>query len=120
MLKQMLSGKIHLATVTDTKLYYRGSVTIDRALMDAAGILENERVDIANMRTGARMATYAIPGKPGGGVIRLNGASARLFEPGDQVIILSYALCSEDEARSIKPKIVHVDEKNRIVKQHSE
>jgi len=118
MLKQMLSGKIHLATVTDTRLHYRGSITIDRRLMDAAGILEDERVEIANMRTGARMATYAMPGRPGGGVIRLNGASARLFEPGDQVIILSYALCNEEEARRTRPKIVHVDGKNRIVKKH--
>lgn len=116
MLKQILSGKIHLATVTATELYYRGSITIDRKLMDAAGMVPGERVDIANMRNGNRMATYIIEGKPDSGVICMNGASARLFDPGDEIIILSYALCDEDEARKMKAKVVHVDKKNRIVR----
>ncbi len=119
MLRTMLSGKIHRATVTQTDLNYEGSITIDRKLMDAAGFLPNELVHILNVNTGLRVETYCIEGASGSGVICLNGAAARWAEPGDVVIILSYAQCTDEEARSLKPRVVSVDAKNRIVKKRS-
>jgi len=116
-LKAMLSGKIHCARVTETQLHYEGSVTIDKTLMDAAGIVADERVTVANMSNGERAETYVIEGKASRGDICLNGAAARLFAVGDEVIILSYALCTEEEARKLKPRIVIVNEKNEIVRQ---
>ncbi|NRZ33880.1 aspartate 1-decarboxylase [Clostridium beijerinckii] len=101
MILTMLKGKIHRATVTQAELNYVGSITIDKTLMEAAGILENEKVQIVDINNGARLETYVIPGKRESGVICLNGAAARLVQPGDKVIIIAYAQMNEDEARNI-------------------
>ncbi len=114
MILNLLKSKIHCATVTEANLAYMGSITIDEALMEAAGILRNERVQVVDNNNGARLETYVIPGARGSGVICLNGAAARLAQPGDVVIIMAYALFPEAEARSYAPTVVMVDEKNRI------
>lgn len=114
MILNLLKSKIHCATVTEANLAYMGSITIDEALMEAAGILHNERVQVVDNNNGARLETYVIPGARGSGVICLNGAAARLAQPGDVVIIMAYALFPEAEARSYAPTVVMVDEKNRI------
>jgi aspartate 1-decarboxylase len=116
MMRVMMKSKIHRATVTQADLHYVGSVTIDSALMEAADLLEGEQVAIVDITNGARIETYAIPGERGSGVIGINGAAAHLVHPGDLVIIISYAGLSDAEARALRPRIVHVDEKNRIVK----
>ena len=116
MLRTMLTGKIHRAVVTDTNLEYEGSITIDSKLMEAAGFLPNEFVHILNINNGLRVETYCIKGKPGSGTVCLNGAAARWAEPGDVVIILGYALCTDDEARRVRPRVVSVDARNRTVK----
>jgi aspartate 1-decarboxylase len=112
----MMKSKIHRATVTQADLDYVGSVTIDADLLDAADLLDGEKVAIVDIANGARLETYVIPGERGSGVIGINGAAARLVNPGDLVIIISYAMVTEEEARALKPRVVHVDEKNRIVK----
>ena len=112
----MMKSKIHRATVTQADLDYVGSVTIDQDLLDAADLLEGEQVAIVDITNGARLETYAIAGTRGSGVIGINGAAARLVNPGDLVIIISYAVMDGAEARALKPAIVHVDAKNRIVK----
>lgn len=112
----MMKSKIHRATVTQADLDYVGSVTLDAALMEAADLLEGEQVAIVDITNGARIETYVIPGERGSGVIGINGAAAHLVHPGDLVIIISYAMLDDAEARRLQPKIVHVDEKNRIVK----
>lgn len=114
MILNLLKSKIHCATVTEANLAYMGSITIDESLMEAAGILRNERVQVVDNNNGARLETYVIPGARGSGVICLNGAAARLAQPGDVVIIMAYALFPEAEARSYAPTVVMVDEKNRI------
>ena len=114
MLLNMLKGKIHCATVTEANLAYMGSITIDEELMEKAGILPHERVQVVDNNNGARLETYVIPGPRGSGVICLNGAAARLAQPGDIVIIMAYALFTEEEGRAHKPKVVMVDEKNKI------
>ena len=111
-----MKSKIHRATVTQADLDYVGSVTLDAALMEAADLLEGEQVAIVDITNGARIETYVIPGERGSGVIGINGAAAHLVHPGDLVIIMSYAVLSDAEARALKPLVVHVDEKNRIVK----
>lgn len=111
-----MHGKIHRATVTEANLEYMGSITIDQDLMDAAGILPGERVQICNNNNGARLETYTIPGKRGSAVICLNGAAARCTAIGDIVIIIAYAQMDEKEARSFVPKVVMVDEHNRPLK----
>jgi aspartate 1-decarboxylase len=116
MFRTMMKSKIHRATVTRADLDYVGSITLDAALMDAADLLEGEQVAIVDVTNGARIETYAIPGERGSGVVGINGAAAHLVHPGDLVIIISYALLSDSEARSLQPRIVHVDEKNRIAK----
>lgn len=116
MLYTMFHGKIHRATVTEANLNYMGSITIDQDLMDMAGILPGERVQIVNNNNGARLETYTIPGKRKSGVICLNGAAARLTQIGDTVIIIAYAQMDEEEARHFEPKVVMVDEKNRPIK----
>ena len=116
MFRTMMKSKIHRATVTQADLDYVGSITLDAALMDAADLLEGEQVAIVDVTNGARIETYAIPGERGSGVVGINGAAAHLVHPGDLVIIISYALLSDSEARSLEPRIVHVDEKNRIAK----
>ena len=114
MLRTMMKSKIHRATVTEANLNYVGSITIDRDLMDAADILENEKVQIVNNNNGARFETYVIEGERGSGVICVNGAAARLVQPGDIVIIISYAMFEDEEAKHHKPKVVMVDNKNKI------
>lgn len=114
MFKTMLGGKIHRATVTQADLNYVGSITIDQDLLDAAGICANEKVQVVNNNNGARLETYAISGERGSGIVCLNGAAARLVQAGDIVIIMSYVLLSEPEIAAHPPKIVLVDEQNRI------
>ncbi|AZK47207.1 aspartate 1-decarboxylase [Paenibacillus lentus] len=113
MYRTMMKSKIHRATVTEANLNYIGSITIDEDLMETADLLENEMVQIVNNNNGARLETYVIPGPRGSGVICLNGAAARLVQPGDHVIIISYAQISAEELRSHKPTIVFVDDNNR-------
>ncbi|MDF9409240.1 aspartate 1-decarboxylase [Pelotomaculum isophthalicicum JI] len=111
----MFKSKIHRATVTDANLNYMGSITIDEDLMEAADILVNEKVQIVNNNNGARFETYVIKGARGSGVICLNGAAARLVQPGDTVIIISYVMLDRAEAKVFKPVIVNVDGKNKVV-----
>ena len=114
MLRTMLRSKIHRATVTQSDLEYEGSLTLDQELMDASGLLPFEQVVISNLNNGERFATYVIPGKPGSGVVCLNGPTARKGAVGDRVIIFCYAHYSESEIKEYEPIIVKVDEKNRI------
>ena len=114
MILNLLKAKIHCATVTEANLHYMGSITIDEALMEQAGILPNERVQVVNNNNGERLETYTIPGSRGSGVICLNGAAARLAQPGDIVIIMAYAFFQEDEAKTYKPTVVMVDENNHV------
>ena len=116
MMRIMMKSKIHRATVTQADLDYVGSVTLDAALMEAADLLEGEQVAIVDITNGARIETYVIPGEPGSGVIGINGAAAHLVHPGDLVIIMSYALVTDEEARALEPRVVHVDAKNHVVK----
>lgn len=111
----MCIAKIHGATVTETELHYQGSITIPADLIEAAGMLENERVQVVNLSNGSRIETYIIEGEAGSGVICLNGPAARAGFVGDRVHILCYALVDEEEARDQTLKVVHVDERNRIV-----
>jgi aspartate 1-decarboxylase len=117
MLRTMCKGKIHRATVTQADLNYVGSITIDQDLLDAANIYPYEQVQVVNINNGARLETYTIPGARGSGVICLNGAAARLNAVGDLVIIISYAQCTEEEIRALRPHVVFVDENNRLVEQ---
>jgi aspartate 1-decarboxylase len=112
----MMKSKIHRATVTQADLDYVGSVTLDAALMEAADLLEGEQVAIVDLTNGARIETYVIPGPAGTGVIGINGAAAHLVHPGDLVIIMSYAVMSDAEAKTMKPHVVHVDDRNRVMK----
>lgn len=114
MLRMMLNSKIHRATVTEADLNYVGSITIDQDLLDAVGMLPNEKVHIVNNNNGARFETYIISGKRGSGVICVNGAAARLVQKGDIVIILSYAYIMNDNARDHKPTVAIMDEGNKI------
>lgn len=110
----MFKSKIHRATVTQAELDYEGSITIDPILLKEADILPHERVEVYNIDNGARFATYAIEGNSGSGVICVNGAAAHLVRPGHKVIICTYAEILEAEARVYKPKVVLVDERNRV------
>jgi aspartate 1-decarboxylase len=114
MLRTILKSKIHRATVTEANLEYEGSITIDENLMDAADILPHEKVDIYDITNGSRLATYAIRGERGSGVIGINGAAAHLVKPGDRVIIASYVQMESDEARGYEPRICFVDSQNRL------
>jgi len=111
----MLKSKIHRARVTQVDLDYEGSITIDKALMEASDILPFEKVDVLNISNGARFSTYAIEGEANSGTIGINGAAARLVAKGDIIIIVSYCQVPEDEAIGITPRIVLVDNENRIV-----
>lgn len=111
---ELLKGKIHRAQVTQAKLDYVGSITVDEELLDAAGILEYEKVQIVDINNGNRFETYTISGEPGSGMICLNGAAARCVSTGDKVIIMAYGSYDEKEARSHRPSVVFVDEQNRI------
>jgi len=112
----MMKSKIHRATVTEANLKYVGSITIDEELMELADILPNEKVQVVNNNNGARLETYVIPGKRGERTICLNGAAARLVQVGDEVIIISYGIFTEEAARAYEPKVVFVDEKNNPIK----
>ena len=110
----ILKSKIHRATITMADLNYIGSIAIDEDLMDAANLLESERVHIYNINNGERLDTYVIKGTRGSGVISLNGAAARKAQPGDQVIIVSYASMDFEEAKSFKPAIIFPDQNNKL------
>lgn len=115
MKRVMFKSKIHRATVTDADLNYEGSITIDKDLMDLAGILTYEKVDIYNITNGARFSTYTIDGERGSGKICLNGAAARMVQAGDLIIIVSYGIFDESEINDLKPIVVQVDSKNRPI-----
>lgn len=115
MYRTMLKSKIHRAVVTQADLHYVGSVTVDAELMAAADLLEGEQVTIVDVTNGARLETYVITGERGSGVIGINGAAAHLVEPGDVVILLSYAVVDDAQARSMQPRILFVDGDNRQV-----
>lgn len=114
MFRTLLGSKIHRATVTEADLNYVGSITVDQDLLDAAGICVNEKVYVVNNNNGARFETYTISGERGSGVVCLNGAAARLVQKGDVVIIMSYVMLSEPEVAAHEPKVVLVDEHNRV------
>jgi aspartate 1-decarboxylase len=114
MLVKVLKGKLHRANVTDARLHYPGSIEIDSTLMAAAGILPYESVLVADLNNGNRLETYAVPAQADSGKIVILGAAAQLVEPGDLVIILSFAFCTPEEAKQIKPKIVVLNENNKI------
>lgn len=112
----LMKSKIHRVRVTEANLNYMGSITIDEDLMDAADIIKNEKVQIVNNNNGNRFETYAIPGERGRGTICLNGAAARLVHPGDIIIIITYGLFDKRESASFEPKVVFVDDKNKLIK----
>jgi aspartate 1-decarboxylase len=117
MLVNFLKSKIHRATITDANLYYNGSLTVDEDLLEEANLREFEQVTVVNINTGSRFETYLIKGERGKGDICLNGAAARLGAKGDLVIIMAYCLLDSKEAETYEPKIVFVDEKNKVSKQ---
>jgi len=114
MLVTLMKSKIHRARVTDANLNYVGSITIDEELMEKADILRNEKVQVVNNNNGNRFETYVIPGEKGSGTICLNGAAARLVHPGDIIIILSYGIFEKKEALEYKPRIIFLDDKNKV------
>ena len=115
MLLHILKSKIHCATVTEANLHYMGSITIDQDRMDAANLLPGEQVHVVNNMNGARIETYVIAGERGTGCICLNGAAARLFQVGDEVIIMAYALMTDEEARTYKPAVIFpIGERNSL------
>ena len=113
---EMLKGKIHRASVVQAELNYVGSITVDSKLLEAAGILEYEKVQVVDVDNGNRLETYTIAGQPGSGMICLNGAAARCVSVGDKIIIMSYASMSPEEAKEFRPSVVFVDEENHISK----
>lgn len=113
--RTMLKSKVHRATVTQSDLHYVGSLTMDPELMEAADLLPNELVHVLDIDNGARLETYVIEGERGSGIVGINGAAARLVHTGDLVIIASYASVTDAEARTLRPRVVHVDAQNRIV-----
>ncbi|SHK41308.1 aspartate 1-decarboxylase [Tepidibacter formicigenes] len=115
MLLNMFKSKIHRATVTQADLNYVGSITIDSFLLEQSGILPGEKVQIVNNNNGARLETYVIEGERDSGIICLNGAAARLVQPGDNIIIIAYCLVDEKEARNLRPKILILDENNKVI-----
>ena len=119
MLKCILNSKIHRAIVTQTDLYYVGSITIDKDLMDAVGLIENEKVEVFNIQNGNRFETYVIEGERGSGVIGVNGAAARLVHLRDELIIVSYVWLDEKELNGHKPQIISILEDNKIFKRES-
>lgn len=114
MLLTLLKSKIHCATVTEANLHYMGSITIDKALLEAAGMMANEQVHVVNNSNGERIVTYIIEGERNSGCICLNGAAARLFHPGDEVIIMAYGTMTAEEAQTFKPTVVFPDEENHL------
>ncbi|MDZ4655024.1 MAG: aspartate 1-decarboxylase [Coriobacteriia bacterium] len=120
MRRTMLGGKIHRATVTEADLSYEGSVTVDTDLLDAAGVLPNEAVEIWDVTNGSRLTTYALAGPRGSGVVCVNGAAAHFIHAGDLVIIANFVELTDAVARSWEPRVVFVDEHNHIVEQRAE
>jgi aspartate 1-decarboxylase len=120
MFRTIFKSKLHRATVTEANLNYVGSITIDEDLMDAADIYVNEKVQVVNNNNGARLETYVIPGARGSGVICLNGAAARLVQPGDKVIIITYGVIDNKEAKTFKPTVVFLDDANKILEVKAE
>lgn len=116
MQRHMMKSKIHRATITSADLHYEGSLTVDQDLLDAADLLNYEEIQVVNVNNGARFTTYVIPGERGSGVVQLNGAAARLGLPGDLVILIAYAAIEDAEAERFTPRVVFVDEQNRIVR----
>ena len=116
MLRQFLLGKIHRCVVTRADLDYMGSITIDPVLIEAAGFLENEKIDIYDITNGSRISTYVIPGEPGSGEIGINGAAAHQVRAGDLVILAAYGWMTEEEAAGRRPQVVFVDERNGILR----
>ncbi|GAQ50741.1 aspartate 1-decarboxylase [Streptomyces acidiscabies] len=114
MYRTMMKSKIHRATVTQADLHYVGSLTIDADLMDSADLLPGERVDIVDIDNGARLSTYVIEGPRNSGVIGINGAAARLISPGDLVIVIAYAMVTDEDAAKLEPRVVFVDGENRV------
>lgn len=114
MFRTMMNGKIHRARVTEADLNYVGSITIDEDILDAVGMVANEKVQIVNNNNGSRFETYIIPGERGSGVICVNGAAARLVQKGDVVIIISYVLVAEEKVATHKPKVAIMSEDNKI------
>lgn len=114
MFRTLMKAKIHRATVTESNLNYVGSITIDEDILDAVDMIANEKVQIVNNNNGARFETYIIPGKRGSGVMCLNGAAARLVQEGDTIIVISYCLYDEAEARNHQPKVAIMDKNNMI------
>lgn len=114
MFRTMMKSKIHRATVTEANLNYVGSITIDKDILEAVDLLPNEKVQIVNNNNGARLETYVIEGEPGSGVICLNGAAARLVQPGDVVIIIAYAMMTDEQSKTYKPKVAIMGENNKI------
>jgi len=117
MLLRLLKAKLHLAAVTQTALHYHGSITIDRDLMDAVGLLPYEQVLVANGSNGARGETYVLEGERGSGAMQMNGALARLAHPGDRIIVMSFAYATPEEAKTHRPKVAILNEKNQIIEQ---
>ncbi|MAH05331.1 MAG: aspartate 1-decarboxylase [Pseudomonadota bacterium] len=115
MILTMLKTKIHRATVTQTDIDYNGSITIDRDLMDQAGLLLHEQVDVLNINNGARFTTYVIEGERGSGIIGINGAAARLVQKNDLVIICAYAQMDDAEAKAHDPTVIIVDDQNKVI-----
>lgn len=115
LMRPMMVGKIHRATITQADLHYVGSITIDVELLEAADLPVGQQVDVVNITNGSRLTTYAIPGERGGGEICINGAAAHYVNPGDLVIIIAYGMLADAEARTYTPKVVFVNEDNRIV-----
>ncbi len=114
MMRTMLKSKVSYAVVSEAQLYYKGSITIDENIMEAADLKKGEKVDVLNLNNGARLQTYVIKGARGSGVICLNGPAARLGAKGDKVVIISYGLYKEEELEKLKGKYVEVDEQNKI------
>jgi aspartate 1-decarboxylase len=114
MFREMLKSKIHRATVTQADLHYVGSLTLSAELMEAADILPGEKVDVLDITNGARLSTYTIEGPRDSGIVGINGAAAHLIKPGDLVIIISYTLLEDAEARAMAPRVVFVDSENKI------
>lgn len=112
----MLKSKIHRATVTQAELDYVGSITVDIALLEQAGIFEYEKVQIVDVNNGARFETYTIAGERGSGVMCLNGAAARMVQTGDKIILMTYVNVTPEEAKELRPTVLFVDEKNQVTK----
>jgi aspartate 1-decarboxylase len=117
MQREMFKSKIHRATVTMAELYYEGSITIDKNLLDAADILPYEKVQVVNVNTGTRLETYTMTGPAGSGMVCLNGPAARLGTVGDEIIIISYCIIDDKEANSFKPKVILVNKNNQMEKE---